>query len=83
MTGGESVVRMVGCKAQPADVRADFGKTLLDLWDESNVVTPLHKRARATEARSSRVPPGELHGAVTGDALLEEAMAMAEEQGLL
>jgi hypothetical protein len=81
--GGESVVRMVGCKTQPADVRADFGKTLLDLWDESNVVTPLHKRARATEARSSRVPPGELHGAVTGDALLEEAMAMAEEQGLL
>ena len=68
----ESSVQIVGCKCQPADVRADYGKTVKDLWDESNVIKPLHHRGRNLERGSVT--------ATLADALTQEAMAMAEEE---
>ena len=65
-------MRIVGCKSQPADVRADYGKTVKDLWDESNVIKPLHHRGRNLERGSVT--------ATLADALTQEAMAMAEEE---
>ena len=55
-SSGESRVRLAGSTLAPADVAEDYGKTMKDLWDQSNV-QPLLPSPRGNRKMMAGVDP--------------------------